>query len=381
MNDVAIIGVGLHPFGRFGDKTAFEMGADAVELALTDAGVAWPDVQTAFGGSWEVAQTDPLTGLLGLTGIPFMNVFNACATGAATIQQAANAIIAGDADVAVAVGMDKHPRGSFKMDPTLTNVPAWFGENGQFVTTKFFGMKINRYMHDHGISAATLAKVAAKNYRNGARNPKAFRRTPVPEEDILASPVLNHPLTQYMFCAPDEGAAALVLCRADLAHRYTDTPVFVKATVIRTRNYGAYEVNSPWAAVDEDVSPTVYASKAAFERAGLGPDEVGVIQLQDTDAGAEVIHMAENGFCADGEQERLLADGATEIDGPMPINTDGGLIANGEPIGASGRRQIPELVLQLRGQAGERQVPGEPRVGYAQVYGAPGTAAVTILAR
>jgi acetyl-CoA C-acetyltransferase len=381
MDDVAIIGVGLHPFGRFGDKSAFEMGADAVELALKDAGVEWKDVQAAFGGSWEVAQTDPLTGLLGLSGIPFMNVFNACATGAATIQQAANAIVAGNADVVVAVGMDKHPRGSFKADPTLTNVPTWYGDNGQFVTTKFFGMKINRYCHDHGISVETLAKVAAKNYRNGALNPNAFRRTPIAEEDILSAPVLNFPLTQYMFCAPDEGAAALVLCRADLADRYTDTPVHVKATAIRTRNYGAYEVNTTWAPVEEDVAPTVYASKAAYEEAGIGPEDVDVIQLQDTDAGAEVIHMAENGFCADGEQEKLIADGATEIAGPMPVNTDGGLIANGEPIGASGLRQIHELALQLRGQAGERQVGGEPRVGYAQVYGAPGTAAVTILSR
>jgi acetyl-CoA acetyltransferase len=381
MKDVAIIGAGLHPFGRFGEKSAFEMGADAVELALSDAGIEWKDVQIAFGGSWEVAQTDPLTGLLGLTGIPFLNVFNACATAAATIQQAANAISSGAYDIALAVGLDKHPRGAFKVDPTLTNVPAWYGENGQFVTTKFFGMKINRYMHDYGISHETLAKVAAKNYRNGARNPKAFRRNPISEEEILGAPMLNYPLTSYMFCAPDEGAAAVVLCRGDLAKRYTDMPVFVKATQIRSRNYGAYEVGTTWAAVEEDVSPTVYASRAAFEEAGIGATDVDVIQLQDTDAGAEVIHMAENGFCADGEQEKLVADGATEIEGPMPVNTDGGLIANGEPSGASGLRQVHELVVQLRGQAGERQVGGTPRVGYAQVYGAPGTAAVTILSR
>src|ERR1019366_147964 len=271
MDDVAIIGVGLHPFGRLGDKTAFEMGADAVELALTDAGVPWNDVECAFGGSWEVAQTDPLTSLLGLAGV---------------------------VEIVVAVGMDKHPRGSFKVDPTLSNVPAWYGDNGQFVTTKFFGMKINKYMHDYGVSRATLAKVAAKNYRNGALNPKAFRRKPISEEEILSSPVLNYPLTSYMFCAPDEGPAAVVLCRADIAHRYTDTPVYVKATAIRTRNYGAYEVSTTWAAVEEDFAPTVYASRAAYEEAGIGPEDVDVIQLQDTDAGAEVIHMAENGFCA-----------------------------------------------------------------------------------
>jgi acetyl-CoA acetyltransferase len=142
---------------------------------------------------------------------------------------------------------------------------------------------------------------------------------------------------------------------------------------------GAYEVHATWAAIDEDVSPTVYASRAAYEAAGIGPEDVDVIQLQDTDAGAEVIHMAENGFCADGEQEKLIADGATEIGCAMPINTDGGLIANGEPIGASGLRQVYELVQQLRRHAGERQVPGTPRVGYAQVYGAPGTAAASIL--
>jgi acetyl-CoA C-acetyltransferase len=381
MNDVAIIGIGLHPFGRFGDKSAFEMGAEAIELALADAGLEWKDVQFAVGGSWEVAQTDPITGLLGLTGIEFTNVFNACATSASAIAQTANTIRLGKYDIGVAVGMDKHPRGAFTADPTLTNVPAWYAENGQFVTTKFFGMKINRYIHDHDISVETLAKVAAKNYRNGALNPNAFRRTPISEEDILASPVLNHPLTQYMFCAPDEGAAAVVMCRADLAPRYTDTPVYVRATEIRTRNYGAYEVGTTWAAVEEDLAPTVYASRAAYEQAEIGPEDVDVIQLQDTDAGAEVIHMAENGFCADGEQEKLVAEGATEIDGPMPVNTDGGLIANGEPIGASGLRQVHELVLQLRGQAGERQVPGEPKVGYAQVYGAPGTAAATILSR
>jgi acetyl-CoA acetyltransferase len=148
---------------------------------------------------------------------------------------------------------------------------------------------------------------------------------------------------------------------------------------IRPRRHGAYEVNATWAAVDEDVSPTVYASKAAYQAAGIGPEDVDVIQVQDTDAGAEVMNMAENGFCADGEQEKLIAEGATEISGSMPVNTDGGLIANGEPIGASGLRQMHELVLQLRGQAGERQIPGNPRVGFAQVYGAPGTAAASIL--
>ena len=380
-NDVAIIGVGLHPFGRFDGKSAMQMGVDAIFAAVADAGVDWSDIQFAAGGSWTIANPDAIVAMVGLTGIPFTNVFNACATAASAAKACADGIRLGDYDVGIAIGLDKHPRGAFTEDPALVGMPRWYAENGQYLTTKFFGMKANRYLHDHGIPQATLAKVAAKNFRNGALNPNAFRRKPIPEDEILNSPMLNYPLTQYMFCAPDEGAAAVVMCRADIAHRYTDKPVYLRAVEVRTRRYGAYEVNTTFAPVVEDVSPTVYAARAAFERAGISPQDVDVIQLQDTDAGAELIHMAECGFCADGDQERLLADGETEITGSMPINTDGGLIANGEPIGASGLRQIHELVRQLRGEAGDRQVPGAPRVGFAQLYGAPGTAAATILTR
>jgi acetyl-CoA acetyltransferase len=377
--DVAIIGVGLHPFGRFGPKSAIDMGAEAIRSALKDAGAEWQDVQFAFGGSFEVDNPDAVTGRLGLTGIPFMDVYNGCATAASALQLTADAIRSGQYEIGVAVGMDKHEPGAFTSDPVDYGAPPWYGEMGYFLTTKFFAMKINRYMHDHGISHETLAKVAAKNYRNGSLNPNAFRRKPIAEEEILGARMLNYPLTQYMFCAPDEGAAAVIMCRGDIAHKFTKKPVYVKATEIRTRTFGAYEVHATFAPLDEDPSPTVYAAKAAFEEAGIGPEDVDVAQLQDTDAGAEVIHMAETGLCADGEQEKLLADGATEIGGTMPVNTDGGLIANGEPIGASGLRQVHELVRQLRGEAGDRQVPGEPKVGLAQVYGAPGTASATIL--
>ncbi|MEE3849427.1 thiolase family protein [Gordonia sp. LSe1-13] len=377
-NDVAIIGVGLHPFGRF-DKTAMQMGAEAIHLALTDAGVEWKDIQFGFGGSYEISNPDAVTRLVGLTGITFTNVFNACATSASAIQQTADTIRLGTYDIGIAVGMDKHPRGAFTDNPAKLALPQWYAENGQFLTTKFFGMKANRYIHDHNISQATLAKVAAKNFRNGERNPNAFRRTPIPEDTILNSQMVNYPLTQYMFCSPDEGAAAVIMCRGDIAHKFTDKPVFLRASEIRTRRYGAYEVHATSAPIEEDVSPTVYAARAAYERAGIGPEDVDIAQLQDTDAGAEVIHMAETGLCKDGEQEQLLSDGATEITGSIPVNTDGGLIANGEPIGASGLRQMHELVRQLRGEAGDRQVPGKPKVGLAQVYGAPGTASATIV--
>src|SRR5690349_5433925 len=316
--DVAIIGVGLHPFGRFGDTTAIEMGAVAIRRALADAGVQWSDIQFGFAGSYEVDNPDAVVALMGLTGIPFTDVYNGCATAASALTLAAQTIRLGEHSLGIAIGMDKHVGGAFKADPRLYACPSWYGELGQFLTTKFFGMKINKYMHDHGISHETLAKVAAKNYRNGALNPNAFRRKPLSEEEILASPMLNYPLTQYMFCSPDEGAAAVVLCRAEDAHRYADTPVYLRASTVRTRRLGAFEVHSPWLPIEETVGPTVDASRAAFEAAGIGPDEVDVIQLQDTDAGAEVIHLAENGFCADGDQEALVADGASRSTGRGP---------------------------------------------------------------
>ncbi len=378
--EAVIIGVGLHPFGRFPGKSAMDMAADAVRLALADAGVGWPQVQTGFIGSLEVANPDAIVGRLGLTGIPLRGVFNGCATAGSALAMAARAIENGECDVAIAIGMDKHPRGAFAADPSVGGLPDWYGQTGLYITTHFFGMKINRYMHDHGITEQTLARVAAKNFRNASGNDKAWRRTPLSVEEVLASPMLNYPLRQFMYCGPDEGAAAAVLCRADQAHRYAGQPVRVRACALRSRRIGAFEVQSPALPAGEPTpSPTVDASREAYELAGIGPQDVAVAQLQDTDAGSEIIHLAENGLCKDGEQERIIADGETEITGRLPVNTDGGLIGNGEPIGASGLRQIHELVLQLRGGAGARQVAGNPAVGYAHLYGAPGVSAVTIL--
>jgi len=351
MTDVAIVGVGLHPFGRYGDKLCLEMGAEAAQSALTDAGTDWSRVQSAYVGSYEVSNPDAVVGWLGLTGIPVRGVFNGCATGGTSLQMATQAIRHGEADVAMAIGMDKHPRGAFAADPSVVGLPSWYGQTGMFLTTHFFGTKINRYMHQHGIGIETLARVAAKNLANGAINPQAWRRTAVSVDEILNSAVVNYPLTRYMYCNPDEGAAALVLCRADIADQFSSSPIYVRAAELRTRREGAFELQSP------------------------------SLPLQDTDAGSEVIHMAENGFCGDGEQEKWIADGDTEIGGRLPVNTDGGLIANGEPIGASGLRQVYEIVLQLQGRAGERQVPNNPRVGYTHLYGAPGASAVSILSR
>jgi len=381
MREVVVLGVGIHPFGRFGDKSAVEMGAEATRAALADAGIAWKDVQFAFGGSFEVDNPDAVLSRLGRTGIPFMDVYNGCATAATALELTADGIRSGKYDIGVAVGMDKHDSGAFTSDPVHYGAPSWYGAAGLFLTTKFFALKINRYMHDHGISHETLARVASKNFANGALNPNAYRRKPMSVEQIMESRMLNYPLRQYMFCSPDEGAAAVVLCSAEVAKRYTTNPIYLRATALRTRKAGAYEVHSSSTLTELEPAPTVFASQAAYEQAGIGPEDVDVVQLQDTDSGAEIIHMAENGFCKDGEQEKMLADGDTLIGGRLPVNTDGGLIANGEPIGASGLRQMYELVQQLRGTGGERQVPGNPKVGYGQLYGAPGTAGVSIISK
>lgn len=379
--DVAIVGVGIHPFGRTPKYSGLQQGAYAVREALKDAGVEWPDIEFAFGGSASSGSADTLVNELGLTGLPFTNVANGCATGGSSLMSAYSAIKSGEFDMGLVVGFDKHERGAFNADPKSLGIGAWYGEAGLMLTTQFFAMKITKYMHDYGISRETLARVSQKAFDNGALNPNAWRREPIALEEIQNSMMVNDPLTKFMFCSPSEGGVALIVCRADIAHRYTDTPVLIKGAALRSRRYGSFEVFAPSQALEHIAGPTVDASKSVFEMAGVGPQDIGLAQLQDTESGAEIMHMAENGFCEDGEQEHMLLNGETRINGRLPVNTDGGCLANGEPIGASGLRQIHENVVQLRGQAGARQVPGNPRLAYSHVYGAPGISAVTILQR
>jgi acetyl-CoA acetyltransferase len=379
--EVAIVGIGMHPFGRTPERTGQEQGVYAVREALKDAGVEWSDVQFAFGGSAAAGAADTMVSKLGLTGLQFINVANGCATGGSALFSAYNTIASGAYDLGMAVGYDKHERGAFRVNTRGAGLGDWYGKSGMALTTQFFGMKINRYMEQYDISHSTLAKVSAKAFRNAEHNPKAWRRQPISEEQILESEMLSYPLTKFMFCSPAEGGVALLLAKADKAHKYTDTPIYLNAAAVRSRRWGSFEVMSPWIAADDGPGPTVDTSKAAFEMAGMGPEDIDFAQLQDTEAGAEIMHMAENGFCEHGEQERMIQDGETEIGGRFPVNTDGGCLANGEPVGASGLRQVYENVLQLRGQAGKRQVPNDPKVAYTHVYGAPGISGVTILSR
>ena len=380
MSDVAIVGAGIHPFGRH-PLSGRDQGAVAARRALDDAGLRWPDVQFAFGGSHAAGNADTIVADLGLTGIEFVNVANGCATGASALAMADRAIRSGAYDLGMAIGFDKHPPGAFDVDPADFGLGSWYGETGMMLTTQFFAMKIQRYLHDHDLDPALLVTVAAKAFRNGSLNPNAWRRAPIADEDIASATMVNDPLTKYMFCSPSEGAVALVLCRADIAHRYCDRPVYLRAVALRSRRFGSFEVFSPSLSPSRADGPTVHAARAAFEAAAVSPADVDVAQVQDTESGAEIMHLAETGLCEHGEQAKLLAAGDTEIGGRLPVNTDGGCLANGEPIGASGLRQVHECVLQLQGRADLRQVPGDPRVAFTHVYGAPGISACTVLTR
>jgi len=379
MTDVYIVGIGIHPFGRTEGRTGLEQGAFAVRAALADADLEWDRMQFAFGGSDAAGKADTLVTQLGLTTLPFINVLNGCATGGAALFGAYSAIKSGEFDLGIAMGFDKHPRGAFASRPEDWGLPAWYGEAGMMITTQFFAMKLQRYMKLHGISEMTLARVAEKAYRNGAHAEHAWRRSPVDVDTILNSEMVNDPLTKFMFCSPSEGGVALILASETKARELGRTNVRLRAVAMRSRPAGSFEVFAPTLELERGPAPTVIASRAVYEMAGLGPEDIDVAQLQDTDSGAEIMHMAENGFCADGEQERWLAEGRSGLDGPLPINTDGGCLACGEPIGASGLRQVYENVVQLRGAGGARQVPRRVRAAYSHVYGAPGVSAAVIL--
>lgn len=381
MSDVCIVGIGIHPFGRTEGLSGIDQGVFAVRQALADAGVAWEDVQFAYGGSDSAGNPDTMVERLGLTGVQFINVRNGCAVGGSALFSAQMAIKSGEFDLGLAVGFDKHPRGAFNALPSEYNLPDWYGEAGYMITTQFFANKIMRYMHDHGISPRTLGRVAEKAFRNAVHAPHAWRREPVALETIMEAPMISDPYTKFMFCSPAEGGVALVLASEKRARELGKPLIRLKAATMRTRPPGSFEVFAPSIDVERGGSATNIASAAAFDLAGIGPEDIAVAQLQDTEAGAEIMHMAENGFCRDGEQERWLAEGLTEIDGRLPVNTDGGCLACGEPIGASGLRQVYENVVQLRGDGCGRQVPGNPKTAYSHVYGAPGVSAVTIMER
>jgi acetyl-CoA acetyltransferase len=374
--EVAIAGVGIIPFGRHGDVTATELGRRALSGALAEAGVGRGGFQaafcaTAYGG---VAAGHRVLGSLGLTGGPIVDVEAGCASGGAALSLGAAAIRSGQADTVLVVGIEKMPKGMIRS----SFFPPWMEAAGLAATPAYFALRAQRLLAEQGLTKDDLVAVVVKNRAHGVHNPDAMFRTAVTAEEVLASRVVCEPLHLWMLCSPNEGAAAVVLRRRDLAP--TGAPVLVAASLRSHLPGSVLDESTPLAGlVGTDVTPpTTLAATDAYEQAGLGPDDVDVVECQDTDAARELLTWAELGLCAPGAQPALLADGTTRVGGARPINPSGGLLSKGEPLGASALGQVVELIRQLRGDAGARQVAGA-RVGLAHTIGRGANASVVIV--
>jgi acetyl-CoA acetyltransferase len=375
--DVAIAGIGLHPFGRHGDLTATEMGVTALRAALAEAGIGRGGFQaafcaTAYGG---VAAGHRVLGSLGLTGVPIVDVEAGCASGGAALALAAGAIRGGQYDTVVVVGVEKMPKGMIRS----SFFAPWMEVAGLSATPAYFALRAQRLMREQGIDKDDLAAVVVKNRANGVHNPDAMFRTAVTAEEVLASRVVCEPLHLWMLCSPNEGAAAVVLRRADLA---PGAPVLAAAALRSHLPGSVLDESTPLAGIDDVgvTPPTSLAAHDAYEEAGLGPEEVDVVECQDTDAARELLSWGELGLCAPGAQPKLLAEGATHLGGARPVNPSGGLLSKGEPLGASALGQVVELVRQVGGRAGARQVEGAA-VGLAHTIGRGANASVVIVRR
>jgi acetyl-CoA acetyltransferase len=373
---VEIAGVGMHPFGRFEDRSVTDLGVHAVRAALAEAGVGRGGFQAAFCGTAYagVAAGHKVLGALALTGIPIMDIEAGCASGAAALQLAAGAIRAGQYDCVLVFGMEKMPKGIIRS----SFFEPWREEAGLAVTPAYFALRAQRLLRESGLTRDDLARVVVKNRRHGVANPDAMFRKEVTAEEVLASRVVCEPLHLFMLCSPNEGAAAVVLRRAEGGGGVT-----LASAVLRSHLPGSVLGEAtPLAGVDDTAitPPTTLAARDAYAEAGVGPEDVDVVECQDTDAARELLAWEELGLCGRGEQRGVLDTGDAEIGGRRPVNPSGGLLSKGEPLGASGLGQVVELVHQLRGEAGPRQVDGA-RVGLAHTVGRGANASVTVLTR
>jgi acetyl-CoA acetyltransferase len=376
MSDIIVSGVGMHAFGRFGDKPAIAMGVEALQEALADAACGWTDVEALFCAHMYAGTGagHKIAAILGQTGIPIINVENACSSGGAAVMAARQAIAAGDYRTVAAVGIEKMPRGIMDMD----YFDGWRRAVGHAVNPGQFAFAIRRHMHEYGTTERQLALVAEKNHAHSVHNEKAMYRKEIPVEQVLASAPVVDPLRLLMLCAPNEGAAAAILTAG--AAQPGDVRIAGQGMKTARRAQAIGEHMPTSSPVAGDVSVTRRAAEQAYERAGVGPGDIDVVELQDTDAGTEIISTEELGFCAPGEGGPLAESGATRLGGRLPVNPSGGLLSKGEPVGASALGQVYEITNQLRGRCGPRQVEGA-RLGLTHALGAGGNCSVLILER
>ncbi|HVP06051.1 MAG TPA: thiolase family protein [Dehalococcoidia bacterium] len=408
MRDVAIVGAGMTNFGKFLDRSMKDLAGEAVRGALDSAGIDKSKLQVAVVGN---ATAGLITGQemirgqvalrdMGIGGIPIINTENACASSSTAFHVAWMYVASGMYDIALAVGMEKlyheDKRRSFqaigaavdvewvqqmaaqaraaqeKQRADNPDVAEGAGEK-RSMFMDFYAAFARAHMAKYGTTKEQFARVAVKNHYHGSLNPHAQYREVYSLEDVLASPPVAEPLTRLM-CSPiGDGAAATVLVSAEMAKQFTTKPVFVRASVL-----GSGFDRAPG---EPDVTQTV--AKKAYEMAGVGPQDLNVVECHDASAPAELVLYEELGLCAPGEGGKLIDSKATYIDGPIPVNPSGGLISKGHPIGATGVAQIYEIFTQLRGEAGDRQVKN-PKVGMTEngggmVKGDPAALSVHIL--
>ncbi len=365
MSDVYIMGAGMIPFGRHPDKTYFQLGAEAALMALDDAGLAIGDIGALYASSTFNAASllgQKILMQIGQTGIPVVNVSNACASGATAVREAFIGIKSGIYDIVLAVGAEKNPRGMLGGAPVdgpppeglfgSVSMPALFAEAGMV------------HANQWGTTIEQFAQVAVKNHHHATMNPKAAYRKETPLDEVLASEMIAYPLTKLMCSANVDGAAALVMVSEKKARELG------LARAVRMRGSAlasdVFDARNP-----ELLEPnlvTRLAAKQAYEMAGLGPDDLDLVELHDCFATAEILHYENLGLCADGQAGRLIDSGDTALGGRIPVNVSGGLLSKGHPIGATGVANMIEIVDQLRGEAGARQVEGA-RIGLTHVLG------------
>jgi acetyl-CoA acetyltransferase len=381
LRDVVVLGVGMTPFASHKKRSPADLAREAGLAALADADIDFRDVGESFVGHL----TGPMVGVramkeFGLTGLPVTHVENASATGLSAFREAAWAVASGRCDVAMALGMDK-----------MTELMGGSGQargpgrdriDSVILPAAYFALWAMRRMYERGTKPAHFAAIAAKNWNHGARNPFAHRRPErvVTAEEVLASPVVAEPLTTMMTCPISDGAACAIVARRDLAaKRHPGRPlVTVRSAVLRSETYTPGHTF-----LGPVVGPATMSRDTAhdaYEQAGLGPDAIDLVLCHDAFANEELAYYELLGFCADGDAEKLVEEGATALGGRIPWNTDGGLIARGHPGGPTGLAQLHEITLQLRGEAGPRQIPNA-RHGLAHLVGGGSVCAIAILGR
>jgi len=363
-NKVAIVGTGCSKFGERYDTSAEDLVCEAGFEAMADAGVEPDRIEAAWVGTvMSSFAGDALADPLKLFGRPITRVQNYCASGMDALRNAALAVAAGAYDVVLALGFEKMRDGGYSR-PNRAHPVFDFGERAPHV----FALSANRYFARYGVDKRALARVAVKNHRHGMKSPKAHLRMEVNEDTVLKAPLIYSPLGLFDCCPTTDGAAAAVVCRADLARSFRDDPVYVRGiglAVVSGQPY--YKPTFDYLGFPA----TQAAAKSAYQQAGVSPRDLDLAEVHDCFTITEILNYEDLGFCGRGEGARFVEEGRADADGELPVNISGGLKAFGHPVGATGMRMIYELTQHLQGRAGERQKHGA-RLGLAHNLGGPG---------